>query len=178
MNLEEYKKLKAQARPIVKRLRTGDKVSAEEKAIVTKASDAKKELWTVKPPICYIGGLDVRRWLPHDFTYDEEYRSSTRKLVRKLVKRRVLMDVEYAKAHNTKALDFGKAYAELKTAKVAEKEAAEKADKAKREAERKAARDVKAKEKAIKSAAFAERKAEAKKKLIEKAKAAGIKVVS
>ena len=176
MDVKQYENLRTKAKPIVAKLRKGESVTPDEIKLVEESAKAKLDLWTVKPPLCYIAGMDVRKYITPEIGFDATYKRKLRFRVRMLVKKLLAMDVDSAIAKGVKTLTFGAGL----EAKRAEKKNARKAELEAKRAERKKVSDKKKvardKELVARKERVAQRKEKTKAKLAERAKKLGMKV--
>lgn len=176
MDVKTYEALRNKAKPVVAKMRKGESVSGDEKKLVAEAAQARNDLWAVKPPVCYVAGTDVRKYLSPEIGFDSDYKARLRGAVRLFLRKRIQADQEVAKGKGEKTLVYGAGAAQERLQRKATREAEVKAAREAREKLREKKKAEKEKLRAERAKKSAERKESAKKKLLERAKDLGLKV--
>ena len=178
MDVKEYQSLRAKAKPVVAKLRSDKNYhpTKDELAVVAAAAKAKTDVWAVKPPLCYIASMDVRKYLPPEVSYSSEYKRKLRFRVRLLVKKIILGDVEFAQKQGVTTLEFGVATKAARKGASAGRKAELEAKRAVRRKERDKKKAIRTKENEARQERVAKRKVKAADKIRERAKKLGLKV--
>lgn len=183
MEYKEYEKMAEKAAEITGRMRQGKEAKTPpteaEIEFVKKTAKAKNEVYAIKKPDCFIGGVDIRKWLPYDVQLEQEkkekgkknptksYRDKLRQKIKTLIKETLLSDLDYAMKNGKKTLEFGKGKEIIREAERKERDAEK--DAARKEREEKRAEKLQAQKDAIEERIKASQEKRAK--LEEKEKA-------
>jgi len=176
MDVKSYETLRSKAKPFVAKMRKGETVTPEEQKVVAEAAKARNELWQLKPPLCYIAGTDVRRYVTPDITFDLAYKQKLRGYVRFVMKKLIQSDMAFAVSKGVKTLEFGAGRKQSQTEAASKKKAEYTALKEARKKERAKKKAVRDKEIAARKSRVDERKKKSNQRLLETLKKRGVNV--